>query len=895
MEEATPEEKQQFLRKNILDKKEIDANKFVEFLKDKKGEEGADISNWTMEDLKEVVKEFYQTNNIPTKENIYNSSNNIDIKEINKNEQQKENIIKEENKIENINNNINININNKIDIKDEKNENMNININKKDDKKENIKPDNDKKKEEKKDESIKFIIDEDSLLDFMLTEKGLNKNKAGKEKDNKQTINTLPISKIEEKSQNQINNVNNINNINTTNTNQQFNFDKNFKNDLKDNNNIQFNFDNNFNNNSDNDKQQFNFDKNFKNDLKDNNNISFNFEKNFTNNNLDNNKQQFNFEKNFTNNNLDNNKQQFNFEQNFKNNNLNNNINNNQKFNFEENFKDINKNINNNPNNNYNNNDIPKINKENIQNKNYQKDNSDDNKMINNVSTITNNISNINNDNNHLNNNNNLDSKNYNDNNNDNDNDNNDINDNVDVNDKDNDNVSANDNKNISEESNSDNNYLDNNIKNSNLTNMIDKNDHDSEYGIIIQELIKTKKIEKTEFTDHKDIVIKISDPIKVEPSFFLGKSVNYLVATSPFNYAVRRKYSDFNWLRETLINFFNTNLIPKITKKGKVTTDKHDDIFIQKRMKYLEKFINFLIKDELIKSSQILYDFLTIQNEEDFQQRKKFYDKLKISPFIEIKERKSINGELKIKITKEKEIYLENIKDNTIYNGNLFKKLNNNFKLLQDEFLAVIKRFESISDVYRQLYDVSKNYLDQNIITESYAQMEIMFNKLSQSFDTIKKFINSDIREYFKFVGNNFNILNEMTQNVDLAKNNYIKLSKSLISKKNDLFKKGDISKWELSQNDKNNGRQLLKDKNLACNKMLPKETQLCINSKEIYGFYLNRLINEYERMRQINAVMHKKKISFYCKEQITICSEYTRILGDIIMSLDSCINKPK
>ena len=133
------------------------------------------------------------------------------------------------------------------------------------------------------------------------------------------------------------------------------------------------------------------------------------------------------------------------------------------------------------------------------------------------------------------------------------------------------------------------------------------------------------------------------------------------------------------------------------------------------------------------------------------------------------------------------------------------------------------------------------------------------------------------------------------MTQNVDLSKNNYIKISKNLISKKNDLYKKGDISKWELSQNDKHNARQLLKDKYSACYKMLPKETQNCINAKEIYGFYLNRLIDEYERMRQINSVMHKKKISSFCKEQIVICSEYTRILGDIIMSLDSCTNKPK
>jgi hypothetical protein len=433
---------------------------------------------------------------------------------------------------------------------------------------------------------------------------------------------------------------------------------------------------------------------------------------------------------------------------------------------------------------------------------------------------------------------------------------------------------------------------IDNNKFNENLTNLIDKNDHDSEYGIILADSIKCKRLEVTEFTNRKDLVIKISDPIKVEPGFFTGKSVNYLLTTLPLKYTVRRRYSDFNWLRETLMNIFNTNLIPKLAKKGKVTKDKHDDAFIQKRMKFLETFINFLIKDEIIKSSQLLYDFLTIPKEEDFQLYKKTYDKIKVNPFSDVRERKTLNGETQVKITKEKEIYLENIKDNAIFNANLFKKLNNNFKLLQDEFLAVIKRFELISQDYRQLYDISIKYLDQNTISESYAQMENMFNKLSQSFDSIKKFINSDIREYFKFIGNNFNCLSEMTQNVDLAKTNYLKNSKNLISKKNDLFKKGDISKWELSPIDKNNSQKLLKEKTLACMKMLPKETKNCIVSKEIYGFYLNKLISEYERMRQINSIQHKKTISFFCKEQIFICSEYTRILGDIIMALDSCRN---
>ena len=60
-EDETMEEKQNFLRENILDQG-YDVNKFVEFLIDKKGEGGADVGNWSMSDLQIVVQEFINLN-----------------------------------------------------------------------------------------------------------------------------------------------------------------------------------------------------------------------------------------------------------------------------------------------------------------------------------------------------------------------------------------------------------------------------------------------------------------------------------------------------------------------------------------------------------------------------------------------------------------------------------------------------------------------------------------------------------------------------------------------------------------------------------------------------------------------------------------------------------------
>lgn len=41
---------------------------------------------------------------------------------------------------------------------------------------------------------------------------------------------------------------------------------------------------------------------------------------------------------------------------------------------------------------------------------------------------------------------------------------------------------------------------------------------------------------------------------------------------------------------------------------------------------------------------------------------------------------------------------------------------------------------------------------------------------------------------------------------------------------------------------------------------KMIPKETNNVINIKKEYGYYLNRIIDEYERLNSINSFLNKK-----------------------------------
>lgn len=58
-EEDNIELKQEFLRNEILDKG-FNGQDFMDFLMTKKGEEGVDINNWSLSELREVSQEFQQ-------------------------------------------------------------------------------------------------------------------------------------------------------------------------------------------------------------------------------------------------------------------------------------------------------------------------------------------------------------------------------------------------------------------------------------------------------------------------------------------------------------------------------------------------------------------------------------------------------------------------------------------------------------------------------------------------------------------------------------------------------------------------------------------------------------------------------------------------------------------
>ena len=408
------------------------------------------------------------------------------------------------------------------------------------------------------------------------------------------------------------------------------------------------------------------------------------------------------------------------------------------------------------------------------------------------------------------------------------------------------------------------------------------KDDQGILYGIIISPTDEGKFVDKTPLGISDNPSIQVGFPEKVEGGFFSKSYVTYLITTAPLNIKVRRRYSDFDWLRQILCNLYVGNVIPTTPRKNKIGSDKFGDAFLQKRMRTLEKFLNYLLLNPVIKYSQIFFDFISIENEADFNKKKKEYEKMK--PPQNVNDNQTLNGRIEIEVKKEKEIYFENIKDNINYNETLLTKLNENLKLLKVQIENITLKIDEIAQIWSELSKNSAKYFDTNEIVQTYEQMGKLFTNWSDALKRHGNVIHVDIREYFKYIKNTFRAMKDLVYVVESNKNTYYKNERYLINKKEDLFRKGDTNKWELDLNDKDNAAKLLQDKNSALMKIIPKETNNVIGLKKIYGYYLNRIVSEYERIKFINTSHHPKNIVNACEKITEIYADFQKGSSEII-----------
>lgn len=132
-------------------------------------------------------------------------------------------------------------------------------------------------------------------------------------------------------------------------------------------------------------------------------------------------------------------------------------------------------------------------------------------------------------------------------------------------------------------------------------------------------------------------VVIVVSHP--EQQGSLLSKYVTYMVHTDPLGFNVRRRFSDFEWLRTTLsaryVGLFLPPLPPK-TVAAKVegrSSELGSSEIIQLRMRLLNLFLNSLVSVPFLRDDESLIAFLSLQATKDWEKTQTLHS----SPISEI------------------------------------------------------------------------------------------------------------------------------------------------------------------------------------------------------------------------------------------------------------------
>ena len=348
-----------------------------------------------------------------------------------------------------------------------------------------------------------------------------------------------------------------------------------------------------------------------------------------------------------------------------------------------------------------------------------------------------------------------------------------------------------------------------------------------------------------------------------------------FIVETNPQKFRVKRSFDDFELVLKYLNEQFNYYVIPQISNKK--YGEKYTEEKANKRTRALNKFLDGIIEHPTLKHIGILYDFLSINSVEDFDESKKKYlskidSEEKTEEKLSLENIKNISGKIKVSINKEKEVYFMNIKDNTKLNESIMIKINKSYKNLIQILQSATDKMKEISNLWKLLYDKSLKYYDTTYTSESYKIMNKIIEDFVISETKRINIMNTNIREYFRFMKNQFHVLNELASKVENYKEKYNKAMEKLKEDKEKLFKEQDINSWGLNENDLKHKDIFLKNKELAFNRMMPEESKNVLNIKNVYGVYLNSLIDEYERIRLSNGKKNKantiKILELFCDD---------------------------
>ena len=374
---------------------------------------------------------------------------------------------------------------------------------------------------------------------------------------------------------------------------------------------------------------------------------------------------------------------------------------------------------------------------------------------------------------------------------------------------------------------------------------------------------IKCREMEKS-ILNFKEIKITIKDPKIVETNFYTSNYITYEIITEineNLSWTVRRRYSDFLWLRQTLYNHFPRFFIPPLPGK-RFGARRFQVDFVEKRMHFLNEFLSNLITSETFKASESLVSFLSIFDRMQFESKMKELSSYIPSQYVN--DVKTIDGKLLISCDDDQnEKYYLNINNYFKLQSQLLGRLNNNLKLFYKKMKEALTHLDDVQKDFDLLQLLNNRVQMKEEVTKTYEELSIFYKNWKRMLFNQNEIMKTYIKDFFKYIRMEGSSYEELIIKREEIKNKFTAENQRLQNKKDKLWNQMDMTKWEISEDiDKIDRVLLLRDKSYACSKMCTKETLALDNLKKQLGYANKCNIDELKKLIKKYSDMYLKNL---------------------------------
>jgi hypothetical protein len=184
---------------------------------------------------------------------------------------------------------------------------------------------------------------------------------------------------------------------------------------------------------------------------------------------------------------------------------------------------------------------------------------------------------------------------------------------------------------------------------------------------------------------------------------------VTYEVVTDVTSWCVRRRYSDFEWLRNILHKLFPGHVVPPLPSK-KIGSRRFEGDFVEKRMKFLQNFINAICENEHFKSSDAFTAFLSQTDRTMFENKMKEFNNYQAPIYVE--DFKTFDGKIQIVDAEENEKYFTNISNYFSLQNQLFERVNYNLKSFYINLNNACVNLEDVQKDFETMHNLNTRVL---------------------------------------------------------------------------------------------------------------------------------------------------------------------------------------